>query len=144
MGMRQEQMIHIQHGLAIRLWLYISKPFQITKILEILYALDWVWFAALSIWANNYISSFPLVSLYQLITPLQISILFCSIAAIHIIGLWANIIILRKLCLLFNAIILCYFFIVLAADQPLPSSIGYFGILSFITLFAFLRMDEKN
>lgn len=144
MGMNTQQVAKIQQSLGIRFWLYISKPFQITKVLEILYALDWIWYAILSFLPEKYVAGSLFNSLRTYFTQGQINVLLCFIAILHMSGLWLNIIIIRKICLLFNAAILFFLFITFVIHEPIPSSIGYFAILTGITFFAFLRMDKTH
>lgn len=142
--MNTQEVAKIQQNLAVRFWLYISKPFQITKVLEILYALDWGWYAILSFLPEKYVAGSLFNSLRHYFTQGQISVILCFIAILHMSGLWLNVIIIRKLCLLYNAAILFFLFITFVIQEPIPSSIGYFAILTGITFFAFLRMDKTH
>lgn len=130
--------------LAMRLWLYISKPFQITKVLEILYALDWVWFALLSLLPSRFVSGSMFTRLRDIMPDPLISMIFIVIASIHVIALWNNIVWLRKFNLLFNVAILTYFTSRSLLNLPISSGLGYFVILIGITMFAFWRMDETH
>jgi hypothetical protein len=142
--MKQEQLIQQQH-LAIRIWIYISKPFQINKVLELLYMLDWLWYAILSYLPSSYTGGTLFTTLRSITTPFVISIIFTSIAVIHSIALMLNVIALRKAALLFNIGILFYLTSAVFATNPyVAAGIGYYIILIGVSIFAFLRMDETG
>lgn len=142
--MRQEQHMKIDNTLAMKIWLYMRKPFQITKILEILYMLDWIWYAFLSYLPDQYINGSLFVTMHSILSDLQISAIFTGIAFIHIVGLYKNIIWLRKLNLLFNIGILLYLTVLFLQRLPVGAGIGYYIILIGVSTFAFWRMDETH
>lgn len=130
--------------IAMRLWAYMSKPFQITKILEILYMLDWIWYAILSYIPAQYISGSLFVNMRTVLSNFQISAIFTFIALIHIIALYSNAVWLRKFNLLFNIGLLLYLTVYLFQTVPLAAGIGYYVILIGVSTFAFWRMDETH
>src|SRR5687768_1295705 len=98
--MRQE--MKQENSLAMRVWLYISKPFQITKVLEILYALDWIWYAIIATVPDKYISGGLFTALRPLASKEIIIGALFVIAVSHAYALWYNVIWLRKANLVFN------------------------------------------
>lgn len=142
--MRQEQHMKLDNSYAMRIWLYISKPFQITKVLEILYMLDWLWYAILSYLPEKYISGSLFTTLRDVLTQYQISALMTFIGVIHIIALYKNIIWLRKFNLVFNISLLIYLTAYLFQSIPVAAGIGYYVILIGVSTFAFWRMDETH
>ena len=142
--MRQEQHMKIDNSFAMKLWLYISKPFQITKVLELLYMLDWLWYAILSFFPSQYISGSLFVTIRNILEPYQISAIFTLLAIIHVIGLYKNLIWLRKFNLLFNIALLLYLTVAVLQNLPVAAGIGYYVILIGISAFAFWRMDETH
>jgi hypothetical protein len=142
--MKQEQHIKIDNSLGMRLWAYISRPFQITKVLEILYMLDWLWYAILSYLPEQYISGSLFVNMREVLTNTQVSLTFSVIAVIHVIALYRNVVWLRKFNLLFNIALLLYLTAYLFQTVPLAAGIGYYVILIGISTFAFWRMDETH
>ena len=141
--MRQQQELQLHQKYAMRVWLYISKPFQISKVLEILYMLDWIWYAILSLLPTSQIGGTLFSNAREITTPFVISIVIMSFALFHIIGLLRNVIWLRKLNLLLNVLILSYLASKLFTTYPFPSGVGYYLILIGVTIFAYLRMDEN-
>src|SRR5687768_10925942 len=142
--MRQEQHMKIDNSMATKLWLYISRPFQITKVLEILYMLDWIWYAILSYIPQKYISGSLFTNMRTVLSNFQISAIFSIIALIHIIGLYSNAVWLRKFNLLFNIGLLMYLTAYLFQVTPIAAGVGYYVILIGISTFAFWRMDETH
>lgn len=142
--MNQEQHMKVDTTFAMRLWEYMSKPFQITKVLEILYMLDWIWYAILSYIPPQYISGSLFTNMRTILTSFQISAIFSFIALIHIIGLYSNAVWLRKFNLLFNIFLLLYLTAYLFQTIPLAAGIGYYVILIGVSTFAFWRMDETH
>lgn len=142
--MRQEQHMKIDNSFAMKLWLYMSKPFQITKVLEILYMLDWMWYAILSYLPAKYISGSLFTNLRGILTDYQISAFMTFIAAIHVIALYRNVVWLRKFNLLFNISLLLYLTVYLFQNIPVAAGIGYYVILIGVSTFAFWRMDETT
>lgn len=134
--MRQEQ--------AVRFWLYISKPFQITKVLEILYMLDWLWYAILSFLPERYIAGSLFVVMRNVLPPYAISIIFTIIAILHLLALYKNNISLRKFNLILNIGLLLYLTGLLFQNVPVAAGIGYYVILIGVSIFAFWRMDESH
>ena len=142
--MKLEQDMKPQLSFAMKMWLYISKPFQITKVLEILYALDWIWYAVMSFIPEKYITG-SLFGVLRNFMPLwMISALLCAIAILHVAALLKNIIWLRKTALVFNIGVLLYLSVLLLLRNPLPSGAGYLVILVGVSIFAFWRMDETH
>ncbi len=142
--MRQEQHMKIDNSIAMKLWLYVSKPFQITKVLELLYMLDWLWYATLSFLPSYYISGSLFIALHAALSDAQTSILLTFIAIVHLIALYRNIIWLRKFNLLFNIALLLYLTVYLLQETPLAAGVGYYVILIGVSTFAFWRMDETH
>lgn len=142
--MKQEHPMVVDYSIAIRLWLYISRPFQITKVLELLYMLDWLWYACLSFVPSSYIAGSLFISIRQVLQPYQISAIFAIIAIFHIVGLYRNIIWLRKFNLVFNIAILFYLTAIVLQKLPIAAGVGYYVILVGISIFAFWRMDETH
>lgn len=142
--MKQEQHMKIDNSLAVKLWLYMSRPFQITKVLELLYMLDWLWYAILSFLPAEYISGSLFVTFRNVLAPYQISAIFTTIAIMHIVALYNNIVWLRKFNLLFNISLLLYLTVVILQTLPVAAGIGYYVILIGISTFAFWRMDETH
>ncbi len=143
--MRQQQEMRFTQGYAMRVWNFMSKPFQITKVLELLYMLDWIWLAILSLLPDKYVVGTLFDALRTFSTPSVIRTILCSIALIHIIGLFYNQVILRKLSLLFNVTVLLY--ITVYSFQRVSAAaagLGYYMILIGITVFAFWRMDDGS
>jgi len=132
------------NSLVMKVWLYISKPFQITKVLEILYALDWVWYAIISLIPDRFISGGIFPALRDVLPKgLIINVLFL-IAALHITALWKNVVWLRKFNLVFNIAILLYLSSNYLLTFPIPAGVGYLIILIGVSTFAFWRMDESH
>lgn len=142
--MTQEQLIQGNRNLALKMWLYISKPFQITKVLEMLYMLDWLWYAVISTIPDRYVVGGIFTSLRTEWSKELIIIVLFIIAMVHVIALIRNIIWLRKFNLIFNAAILLYLSSTYLIGLPIPAGVGYMLILVGITIFAFLRMDESH
>jgi hypothetical protein len=140
--MKQEQ--QMRNTFAMALWDYISKPFQITKVLEILYMLDWIWYAILSYLPERYISGSLFMTLRTVMSGFQIATVLTFIALIHVIGLYSNAVWLRKFNLLLNIGILLYLTAYIFQTFPVAAGIGYYMILIGITTFAFWRMDERH
>lgn len=141
--MRQEQNMQLHQKYAMRLWLFISKPFQISKVLEILYMLDWIWYAILSLLPAYQVGGTLFSDAREITTPFIISVVIMSFALSHVVGLLKNVVWLRKLNLLINTLILSYLASNLFTQTPFPSGVGYFLILIGVTIFAYLRMDEN-
>jgi hypothetical protein len=142
--MRQQQHMKIDNSFAMKLWLYMSRPFQITKVLELLYMLDWIWYAILSYLPGKYISGSLFTNLRAILTPDQITGVMTCIALIHVIALYKNVIWLRKFNLLFNISLLLYLTGYLLQYIPVAAGIGYYIILIGVSTFAFWRMDETH
>lgn len=140
--MRQEQRIKIETTLAMRIWQVISKPFQITKVLELLYMLDWIWYAILSFLPDRYVEGSVFKLLRGIFEGYQVSVFMTLIAASHVLALFNNIIWLRKINLLFNITLLLYLTAVAFQNLPVAAGLGYLVILIGISAFAFWRMDE--
>lgn len=130
--------------LAMRVWRYISKPFQITKVLEILYALDWIWYAVIATVPERFISGGLFPELRAVWSTSVIAIVLGVIATVHVIGLWNNVLWLRKTVLVFNIAILVYLSTTYLLAYPIPAGVGYLVILIGVSIFAFLRMDESH
>lgn len=130
--------------LAMRVWDYMSRPFQITKVLEILYMLDWIWYAILSYLPEQYISGSLFTNLRIVLTSFQISAILTIIALIHVIALYSNVVWLRKFNLLYNIGLLLYLTAYVLQTIPVAAGIGYYIILIGVTTFAFWRMDETH
>jgi hypothetical protein len=128
----------------MKMWLYISKPFQITKVLEMLYMLDWLWYAVISTIPDRYVIGGIFTSLRTEWSKELIIIVLFIIAMVHVIALIRNVIWLRKFNLIFNAAILLYLSSTYLIGLPIPAGVGYMLILVGITIFAFLRMDESH
>lgn len=129
---------------AARVWIYISKPFQITKVLELLYMFDWTWYAFVSFLPTQYITGSLFEVLRSVTTTLIIRLVLCSVALIHIYALITNYVVLRRINLVWNIAVLLYVTSVSFLKQPLSAGIGYLIILIGITVFAFWRMDETH
>ena len=129
---------------AVKIWLHISKPFQITKVLEVLYMLDWIWYAVLSYIPRDYITGTLFTTMQLLFSTYQISVLFTLMAFSHMLALYKNIIWLRKSNLLFNISLLIYLTVYLSQSVPIAAGIGYYVILIGVSIFAFWRMDETH
>lgn len=142
--MRQEQHMKIDNSIAMKLWQFVSKPFQITKVLELLYMLDWVWYAILSFLPEKYISGSLFTTFRGILDPYQVSAIFSTIAIMHVIGLYKNYIWLRKFNLLFNIGLLIYLTVSVLQRLPVAAGIGYYVIVIGISIFAFWRMDETH
>lgn len=142
--MTQEQLMQGNRNLAMKMWLYISKPFQITKVLEMLYMLDWLWYAVISTIPDRYVVGGIFTSLRTEWSKELIIIVLFIIAMVHVIALIRNIIWLRKFNLIFNTAILLYLSSTYLIGLPIPAGVGYMLILVGITIFAFLRMDESH
>ncbi len=142
--MRQEQHMKIDNSLAVKLWMYMSRPFQITKVLELLYMLDWVWYAILSFLPSIYVGGSLFIVFRGILEPYQISAVFATIAIMNVVALYKNIVWLRKFNLLFNISILLYLTVLVLQTTPVAAGIGYYVILIGISIFAFLRMDETH
>ncbi len=144
--MRQEQQLKVDQSMAMRVWTYISTPFQITKVLELLYMLDWIWYAILSYLPSKYISGTFFDVLRLNFAALTITILISIIAVLHVYALLHNIVWLRKTVLLFNIGVLIYLTvtIVLRTYPNISAGIGYYVILIGVSIFAFWRMDESR
>lgn len=142
--MKYEQHMNMKTTFAMRLWEYISRPFQITKVLEILYMLDWTWYAILSYIPTHLVSGSLFTNLRKIFTEFQISAIFSLIAFIHILALYLNIVWLRKFNLLFNIGLLLYLTAYLFQNTPIAAGIGYYVILIGISTFSFWRMDETH
>ena len=143
--MRQVQHIEIKTTLAMRIWKYVSKPFQITKVLELLYMLDWIWYAVLSFFPPKYITGAIFQGLATFLSSFQISLLLTIIALSHMLALFRNIVWLRKLNLLFNiGLLLNITAMSLLKGLPIAAGIGYLIILIGISIFVFWRMDELS
>lgn len=142
--MRQQQHMKIDNSIAMKIWLYVSRPFQITKVLEILYMLDWVWYAILSFLPDRFISGSLFMILRTVFEDYQVSIILLTIAILHVIGLFWNVIWLRKNNLLFNIGLLLYLTSVSLQRLPVSAGLGYLVILIGVSIFAFWRMDETH
>jgi hypothetical protein len=140
--MRQEQQMQSNMGITMRVWLYISKPFQISKVLEILYALDWMWYALLSLLPPADTSGLLFTTAQLYLPHYAINAVMVGIACIHALALLGNIVWLRKINLIFNIFILCYLAANILIQSPISSGAGYLVILVGVTIFSFLRMDE--
>lgn len=132
------------NSLAVKLWLYMSRPFQITKVLELLYMLDWIWYAILSYLPTQYISGSLFTNMRNILSSYQISAVLTFLAFIHVLALYKNIIWLRKFNLLFNIALLLYLTAYLLQGIPLAAGLGYYVILIGVSAFAFWRMDETH
>lgn len=129
---------------AVKTWLYISRPFQITRLLELLYMFNWLFYTGLSFLPKEYIAG-SLFDLMRILMPYDfIKLTFVLIAFIHVYALIGNVIWLRKLTLLFNIGLLLYIVSVTLQSIPFSAGIGYFIILMGISIFAFWRMDESG
>ena len=142
--MKQEQHMKYDNSFGMRLWAYISRPFQITKVLEILYMLDWLWYAILSYLPQQYISGSLFTNMRGVLSDTQVSLTFTVIASIHVIALYLNVVWLRKFNLLFNIALLLYLTAYIIQNVPVAAGIGYYVILIGISTFAFWRMDETH
>lgn len=129
--------------ISMKIWLYISRPFQITRLLELLYMLDWILYAVLSFFPAHYTNGVLFETMHDIMPHTYVNLALTLIALIHVYASSANVIWLRKIILLFNIGVL--FYIASAALQVVPFSTGieYLIILIGVTAFAFWRMDEK-
>jgi len=127
---------------AIKVWLYISRPFQITRVLELLYMLNWMLYAVLSFLPEQYTGGSLFRILRAFFNQITISTIFVIIAFIHIYALIGNVIFLRKLTLLFNIGLLFYITTIALQATPFSAGIGYLIILIGVSIFSFWRMDE--
>ncbi len=132
------------NSFAVKLWRSISKPFQITKLLEILYTLDWIWYAFLSYVPARYINGVLFSGLREILSAKSISLILTFIALMHMIALYNNIIWLRKVNIVFNITLLLYMATYLLQQVPIPAGTGYYMILIGVSIFAFWRMDESH
>lgn len=142
--MKREQEMKQNDGFAMKMWLYISKPFQITKVLEILYALNWIWYAVIATVPDKYISGGIFTALESLISKPIIIIALFIVALLHSYALWFNAIWLRKVNLMFNIAILLYLSSRYLLTLPIPAGVGYLVILIGVSVFAYWRMDETH
>lgn len=139
-----KQRLQHDNSFAMKMWLYVSKPFQITKVLEILYALDWVWYAIIATIPDKYISGGILSPLRTVVSKESIIIVLFLIAVMHVTALWKNVVWLRKLNLLFNIAVLLFLSSKYFLTFPIPAGVGYLVILVGVSMFAFWRMDETH
>lgn len=129
---------------AMRAWLYISRPFQITKILELLYMLDWILYAILSYLPEQYTTGSLFTLLRSMMPQTFVSFTLTIIAVFHIYALTANIIWMRKAALLFNIGTLMYITSLALLSGPFSAGLGYLLILIGVSMFAFWRMVEVS
>lgn len=142
--MKQDMHATTQEHLALRLWQYISKPFQITKVLEILYMLNWMWYAFLSIIPNYLVSGLVFNEIQQVANSRAVTFIIMCLTFSHILALLLNIIILRKINLMLNIAMLLYISAKSLQNLPISSGVGYLVILAGVSIFAFLRMDKSH
>ena len=105
--------------------------------------LDWVWYAILSFLPDRYISGSLFMILRKILENYQVSLVLLTIAILHIIGLFFNVVWLRKIMLLFNIGLLLYLTAVSLQSLPVAAGVGYLIILISVSIFGFWRMDEK-
>jgi hypothetical protein len=129
--------------IAVRAWLYVSRPFQITRLLELLYMFNWILYAGLSFLPEDYTSGSLFRIMHVLMPDDYIRLTFVVIAFLHIYALIVNVVWLRKIALLFNIGLLLYIVSVTLQSIPFSAGIGYLIILIGISIFAFWRMDES-
>lgn len=129
---------------AMRAWLYISRPFQITKVLELLYMLDWILYAVLSYLPEQYTTGSLFRLVRELLPPAFVSFTFTIIATFHLYALTANVIWMRKAALLFNIGVLIYITSLALLSGPFSAGLGYLLILIGVSMFAFWRMVEVS
>lgn len=117
---------------------YLARPFKITKVLELLYVLNWLWIALLTLFVPNlpFSRSSSIVLVYPYAT-----ILWLFIAGFSSYGVWHNIIIIRRITLIFNILITTFLFTKNLVSAPLTAASGYLFILIGLTIFAYWRMD---
>lgn len=137
--MKQVQVL--SQSLIAQLWQYLVKPFQITKVLELLYALNWIWFALLSLLPGEYVTGTLFTLLQHIMSKEAISLLVIFIASASTYAMWHNNILLRKMMLLFNIGVELFLFSKVIITIPVPATSGYLFILAALTMFAYWRMD---
>lgn len=144
MNMKQQNEMNTIETLGLRFWNYIAKPFQITKVLELLYALDWVWYFSLSLLPEQYVAGSIFKFLHLVTTQFIGSSVLFLIASISIYGLWNNNIRVRKIVLICNIGILLWVFFTNALQMPISGGSGYLLILALLSMFALWRMDVSD
>lgn len=129
---------------SMRMWLYISRPFQITKVLELLYMLDWILYAVLSYFPEQYTTGSLFKALRSLMPHEFVSFTITLIAIFHLYALTANVIWMRRAALLFNIGVLMYITSLSLLTEAFSASSGYLLILIGVSMFAFWRMVEVS
>ena len=121
---------------------YIMAPFKIGRMLEWMYALNWLWYFFSLTFLRGYVTSVLFDQLLQTIPYALLCFSFLVIALISFLGLWKNILILRSAALLINIAILI---IVIVASGfrtrlPINGSLGFPMILTVLTVVSFWRV----
>lgn len=139
-----QPMVNRRKTFSMRAWLYISRPFQITKILELLYMLDWILYAVLSYFPEQYTTGSLFRALRSLMPNNYVSFTLTIIAVFHLYALTANVVWMRRVALLFNIGILIYITSLALLSGPFSAGLGYLLILIGVSIFAFWRMVEVS
>ena len=132
----------IKTTISMRIWAYMGKPFQVARLLELLYMFDWLWYAILSFIPDKYINDVTFTYTQTILSNFQISSIAVGITILHMIALYRNIIWLRKLNLLINSSLLLYLVAYSLQTQPISASIGYYIVLIGVSTLAFWRIGE--
>lgn len=119
----------------------LTSPFKITRTMELLYAFDWAWFAITSFLPEEMTQNTNIDRFRSVADPIVISLVLLGIAIVSAYSLIANIIILRKILLLFNLALILF----LAANSlfrlPINTNVGYLLVLAALTILAYWRID---
>lgn len=137
-----KHLLDISELLFYKIIQYIVKPFQITKLIEMSNAMNWTWFAILSILPEHVVSSRHILDILRPYFPgIWLTVLLLFIAGASVVSLWQNIVKLRQMIFLFNICVILFFISRIAFTLPIASATGYFVILLVMNIIAFWRMD---
>lgn len=130
--------------LLIQIWLYVIKPFRITRILELFYALNWLSFFLLSLLPDKYVGGTVFRVMRDYFSHYQITLILGIIVLFSTFAQWFDNVIARKIFLAFNIFILMYIASENILKIPISSSSIFFVILIVCTIFVFWRMDIEE
>jgi hypothetical protein len=125
------------------IWLFrtLTRPFQVTKTIELLYALDWAWLTIMSFLPEGTTSNTNIDRLKSSTNPFMVSGILLVIALLSAYSLVANIVMLRKVLLLLNLALILFLSANSLFKIPISTNVGYLLILAILTILAYWRID---
>lgn len=122
---------------------FIYAPFKITKVLELLFAFNWLFLTILSLLPKSYIVG-PIATRANSIPQLYAFIICLSITVLSFFGIWSNNIAVRRTMLLISLTMILFITGTGVMRFPISTQAGFIAILALLTMFSFWRIDKTR